>query len=51
MKKIIIILIIIIITCLYQTTIEPFSQDYYPHLYGSNMCPCLSCVKQSGITR
>ncbi len=51
MKKIIIILLIIITTCLYQTSIEPFSQDFYPHLYGSSVCPCLSCVKQSRITR
>ncbi len=51
MKKIIIILIIIIMTCLYQTSIEPFSQDFYSHVYASNSCPCSSCVKQAGITR
>ena len=50
MKKIIIILIIIIITCLYQTSIEPFVQDFYPHSYASNECPCLSCIQNSCIT-
>ena len=55
MKKIIIILIIIIISCLYQTSIEPFllesfTQDYYPHSYASKECPCLSCIQNSCIT-
>ena len=50
MKIIIILLLIIIGACLANYTIEPFQygngEDYYPDMFVSNECPCLSCINQ-----
>ena len=51
MKAIIVLLLIIIGACLANYTIEPFHQygngeDYYPNMFVSNECPCLSCIDQ-----
>lgn len=51
MKVMIILLLIIIGSCLANYTIEPFQygngEDYYPHTFVSNDCPCLSCIDQT----
>ena len=51
MKIVIILLLIIIGACLanYAIRYEPFygrGEDYYPHSFISNECPCLSCINQ-----
>lgn len=49
MEKLIILLGIVIIFLLiktyYNSNVESFSQDFYPHQYGSNIIPCSSSVK------
>lgn len=51
MKIAIILLVIIIGACLaiFTTRYEPFygrGEDYYPYMFVSNDCPCLSCINQ-----
>ncbi len=51
MKVSSILLLIIIGACLAKSTLnEPFSdgrgEDYYPYMFVSNECPCLSCINQ-----
>ena len=50
MKVAIILLLIIIGSCLATTLNEPFQysrgEDYYPNMFVSNECPCLSCIDQ-----
>ena len=38
------ILLIVLFFLLFKTK-EGFSQDYYPHLYNSNIIPCSSSIK------
>ena len=45
MDKLIILLCVVIFFLLFKTQLEPFSQDYYPHEYASNIIPCSSSVK------
>ena len=40
MRIFIILCTIIILACLYQSTIEPFFQGYYPSDFMSNTIPC-----------
>ena len=42
MKVFLILCIVIILACLYQTSIEPFFQGYYPADFMSNTIPCNS---------
>ena len=51
MKVASILLLIIIGACLANSTLnEPFQygrgEDYYPDMFVSNECPCLSCIDQ-----
>ena len=53
MKAAIILLLIIIGACLANSTLgyEPFyeygrGEDYFPDMFVSNDCPCLSCINQ-----
>lgn len=45
MDKLIILLCVVILFLLFKTQLEPFSQDYYPHEYASNIIPCASKAK------
>jgi hypothetical protein len=45
MDKLIILLCIVVLFLVFKPSFEPFSQDFYPHQYASNIIPCSSSVK------
>ncbi len=49
MEKLIILLCIVVLFLLVKPYFEPFSQDFYPHQYASNIIPCSSSVKKETI--
>ena len=50
MDNLIILLCIVVLFLLFKPSFEPFSQDFYPNQYASNIIPCSSSVKSlSGV--
>ena len=40
MEKLIILLCVVVLFLLVKPYYEPFTQDFYPHQYASNIIPC-----------